>query len=100
MSKVFLSYSSEDEDFVKGFYKKLKTDGVDCWFDRESISWGANWVVELEKGLDEYEFIVLILSLVIVKLPSSSGLILTNVKKGALKVGFIHFLRILLFVCL
>jgi hypothetical protein len=62
MSKVFLSYNRQDEGFVRCFYERLKADGVDCFFDKESIPWGANWVVELEKGLDDCEFIILILS--------------------------------------
>lgn len=62
MSKVFLSYNRQDEGFVRRFYERLKADGVDCFFDKESIPWGANWVVELEKGLDQCEFIILILS--------------------------------------
>jgi hypothetical protein len=62
MNRVFLSYSSEDEQFVRHLYEKLKADGVDCFFDKESISWGANFVVELEKGLDECAFLLLILS--------------------------------------
>ena len=62
MSKVFLSYSHKDETFVRELYRRLKRDGVECFFDKESIGWGDNWVLELEKGLDECTFIVLILT--------------------------------------
>ncbi len=62
MSKVFLSYSHKDQDFVEDLYRRLTKDGVNCFFDKESIAWGANWVLELEKGIDECEFIVLTLS--------------------------------------
>lgn len=62
MSRVFLSYSSKDEGFVRTFYEKVKACGVDCFFDRESIPWGSNWVIELEKGLKECDYIVLILT--------------------------------------
>ncbi len=50
--KVFLSYSHRNEDFVIDLYRRLTRDGVSCFFDRESIAWGANWVIELEKGID------------------------------------------------
>ena len=60
--KVFLSYSHRNEDFVIGLYRRLTRDGVSCFFDRESIAWGANWVIELEKGIDECEYIILCLS--------------------------------------
>jgi tetratricopeptide (TPR) repeat protein len=62
MSKVFLSYSHSDEAFVRDLYRRLKGAGVECFFDRESIPWGANWVMELEKGLKQCDFIVLVLT--------------------------------------
>lgn len=62
MSKVFLSYSHSDEAFVRDLYRRLKGAGVECFFDRESIDWGDNWVLKLEKGLDECDFIVPILT--------------------------------------
>jgi len=62
MSKIFLSYSRKDEPFVEELYKRLTRDGIDCFFDKESILWGTNWVLELEKGIDEADILVLILS--------------------------------------
>jgi hypothetical protein len=58
MPKVFLSYSRKDSKFVEELHRRLTRDGVDVFYDQESIAWGANWVVELEKGIDECEFIV------------------------------------------
>ena len=62
MSKVFLSYSHRDESFVTALFRRLTGDGVECFFDKESIGWGDNWVLELEKGLDECDLIVPILT--------------------------------------
>jgi hypothetical protein len=62
MSKVFLSYSHKDQNFVEELYRRLTRDGVNCFFDKESIIWGANWVDELEKGIDNCEFVMLTLS--------------------------------------
>ncbi len=62
MSKVFLSYSRQDEEFVRELYTRLKRDGVDCFFDKESIAWSANWVDSLEEAIDVCEFIVFVLS--------------------------------------
>ena len=62
MSKVFLSYSREDEDFVKELYRRLTDEGVDCFFDKKSNAWAASRVVELENGIDECEMVVLVLS--------------------------------------
>ena len=62
MSKVFLCFSRTDEDFVTELYRRLKRDGVDCYFDKPSIAWGAKRVVDLEKGLVESDVVVLVLS--------------------------------------
>ena len=62
MKRVFLSYSSKDGEFVRELYRRLKRDGVACFFDEESIEWGDNFVRSLEKGIDECEFFVAVLS--------------------------------------
>lgn len=62
MKKVFISYSHKDENFVKALYRRLTRDGVNCFFDKENIAWGSNWVTDLEKGIDECKFIILVLS--------------------------------------
>ncbi len=62
MPKVFISYSHKDQDFVEEFYNKLSRDGVTCFFDKESIQWGSNWVEALEKGIDESDIILLVLT--------------------------------------
>lgn len=62
MASVFLSHSSKDKPFVRELFQRLTRDGVTCFFDEESIEWGANWVRELENGIDLCEYIVLVLS--------------------------------------
>lgn len=62
MPSVFLSHSSQDKEFVRELYRRLKRDGVDCFFDTESIGWGDNWVRALERALDECTDIVFVLS--------------------------------------
>ena len=62
MSKVFLSYSRKDETFVEDFYRRLTRDGVTCFFDKESVEWGENVVLALERAIKECEIIVPILS--------------------------------------
>jgi hypothetical protein len=47
--RVFLSHSSKDKEFVRELYRRLTRDGVSCFFDAESIGWGANWVKALER---------------------------------------------------
>jgi hypothetical protein len=62
MRRVFLSHSSKDKPFVRELYRRLTRDGVNCFFDAESIEWGDNWVRTLERALDECTDIVFILS--------------------------------------
>src|SRR3982751_5523640 len=62
MPSVFLSHSSKDKEFVRELYRRLQRDGVDCFFDAESIGWGDNWVRALERALEECTDIVFVLS--------------------------------------
>jgi TIR domain/NB-ARC domain len=62
MPSVFLSHTSKDKEFVRELYRRLQRDGVDCFFDAESIGWGDNWVRALERALDECTDIVFVLS--------------------------------------
>ncbi|MGK7911706.1 MAG: toll/interleukin-1 receptor domain-containing protein [Synechococcus sp.] len=40
----------------------LQRDGVEAFFDKESIEVGSTWTLELQKGLDETDFIIIVLS--------------------------------------
>jgi tetratricopeptide (TPR) repeat protein len=62
MRRVFLSHSSKDKVFVGELYRRLTRDGVNCFYDAESIGWGDNWVRALERALDECSDIVFVLS--------------------------------------
>jgi hypothetical protein len=48
--RVFLSHSGKDKEFVRELYRRLTRDGVSCFFDIESIGWGANCVRALERA--------------------------------------------------
>ena len=62
MPSVFLSYSHNDILFVRELYRRLTRDGVTCFYDEESIEWGANWVLTLENAIDTCDFFVPVLS--------------------------------------
>ena len=62
MRKTFISYSRINEDFVKRLYRMLAGEGVECFFEKESIAWGTDRIVDLEKGLEECEVVILVLS--------------------------------------
>jgi hypothetical protein len=60
--RVFLSHSRKDGAFVEELYRRLRRDGVSCFYDRESIEWGANWVEALERAVDNCDDRVFVLS--------------------------------------
>ncbi len=63
MGKVFLSYSrAESLEFARELHRRFVRDGIDCFYDEASIEWGENFVLALEKGLDECDHIIAVLS--------------------------------------
>ena len=62
MATVFLSYSRKDKDFVRELFRRLTRDGVNCFFDEESIEWGDNFVLTLEEAIEKCRFFMPVLS--------------------------------------
>jgi hypothetical protein len=62
--KVFLSYAHERADklFVADLHKRLKRDGIECFFDEESIALGANFVLKISAAIDECNYLVMVMS--------------------------------------
>lgn len=60
--KVFISYSSGDREQVQKVYEHLLALGADPWYDQEDLLPGQNWDMEIRKGLDEADMILLCLS--------------------------------------
>lgn len=60
--KVFISYSSGDREQVQKIYEHLLALGADPWYDQEDLLPGQNWDMEIRKGLDEADMILLCLS--------------------------------------
>ncbi|MCB9235251.1 MAG: tetratricopeptide repeat protein [Bacteroidia bacterium] len=62
MTKVFLSHSSVDKPFVEQLNQKLKADGIETFFDKESIRAGESIVERLRQALDEFEVFICVYS--------------------------------------
>lgn len=62
--KVFLSYAHKpaDKAFVVKLHKRLKRDGIECFFDEESIAPGANFVLMISDAIDECNYLVMVMS--------------------------------------
>jgi hypothetical protein len=60
--RIFISYSSEELDFVNGLVKRLRESGYSPWFNVSNIAPGSEWEPELMKGIEETAVVVLVVS--------------------------------------
>ena len=59
----FISHASEDKaEFVDELVEKARAVGLDVWYDRFALEWGANLRQEVDRGLNSAYFGVVILS--------------------------------------
>lgn len=61
-NKIFLSYSFQDRDWVSQFVNVLQENGINAWFDMESIKFGDSIHDAIADALRESNVMVLILS--------------------------------------
>ncbi|HEX2618562.1 MAG TPA: TIR domain-containing protein [Phototrophicaceae bacterium] len=61
-SRVFISYSRDDEKFVKRLAALLVKQGINIWLDLEAISGGSNWSTSIQQGLKACSLMLLVLS--------------------------------------
>jgi hypothetical protein len=59
----FISHASEDKvEFVDSLVEKARAAGLDVWYDRFELEWGANLRQEIDRGLASAYFGVVVLS--------------------------------------
>lgn len=61
-TKVFISHSKNDHPFVERLVKRLNSDGIETWLDDADIALGESIPAAIEKGLNESQYFVAILS--------------------------------------
>ncbi len=61
-ASVFISYSRQDQDFVRELMEALSTDGRDVWVDWESIEKGVAWLDRIKAGIENQDTFVLVVS--------------------------------------
>ena len=60
---VFISHASEDKDsFVREFAEVLRERGLKVWYDEHSLKWGDSLWQEINKGLANSRYGVVVLS--------------------------------------
>ncbi|CAM3739728.1 TIR domain-containing protein [Litorimonas haliclonae] len=60
---VFISHASEDkESFVKGLADALAEAGIKVWYDEFSLTWGDSLRKEIDRGLSNSRFGIVVLS--------------------------------------
>ena len=59
---IFMSYSRREVGFVNQLTSRLITEGFKVWLDYRSLVPGSPWKEQIEKGLDESEVILLVVS--------------------------------------
>jgi len=59
---LFVSYASRDRDRVLPIIERLEAAGVNVWIDREGISGGANYALEIAEAIEQAKVIVLMCS--------------------------------------
>jgi len=59
---IFISYSSLDKDFVEKLATDLESKEIKVWFDRWEIKPGQNIVNEINKGLQNSKFLLVVLT--------------------------------------
>ena len=60
--KAFLCHASGDKPPVRDLYKRLTTEGVDAWLDKEKLLPGQDWRLEIPRAVREADVVVICLS--------------------------------------
>lgn len=59
---AFISYARADAEAATALAAELEAVGLPVWLDTEALEPGHNWVAEIERGLEEAGYLLLLLS--------------------------------------
>lgn len=62
MTNIFISHSNEDNEATLEIAAALRREGYGVWVDFENIRGGAEWLCEIEAGIERCDAVVLALS--------------------------------------
>lgn len=59
---VYISHSSQDQEFVDQLAQSLESEGITVWSARSIQQLGSSWVEEIEKGMEQSRHVLLVIS--------------------------------------
>ena len=62
MTKVFISYSRKDLDFVEELASDLQDVGFNVWYDLSGLEGGSRWSQEIEKAIRTSDHVIMVIS--------------------------------------
>jgi hypothetical protein len=60
--QVFICHASEDKPAAIRLCEQLEAEGVECWFDLQSLSPGMKWEQEIERAIRRSDAVLVLLS--------------------------------------
>jgi hypothetical protein len=60
--QVFLCHASSDKPVVRNLYRRLVDNGIEPWFDEESLLPGQHWQAEIPKAVRKSDVVIVCLS--------------------------------------
>jgi len=61
-AKVFISYSHQDKSFAQKLAGELESYGIKVWWDFDSLKGGQDWQKEIERGIKQSDFFLIVLT--------------------------------------
>lgn len=61
-TRVFISYSRRDRDFVQTLHDAISDHGIDTWVDWENIPLTADWWNEIQRGIENADAFAFVIS--------------------------------------
>lgn len=61
-TRIFISYSRKDKDFVHTLHEEIKNHNIDPWVDWENIPLTVDWWSEIERGIQNADAFAFVMS--------------------------------------
>jgi hypothetical protein len=62
MKQLFISYSRKDTEFTRRFTDRFIHEGLDAWVDWQDIPPSVDWMLEIQKGIEDADVFLFLVS--------------------------------------